>query len=73
MQAIPIILFGREYWQQVVNFQFLADQGTIADEDIELISYAETAAEAWETIQQAARYFDNGNYWADPAPIEHLT
>ena len=40
---------------------------------LDLVSYAETAAEAWETIQQAARYFDNGNYWADPAPIEHLT
>jgi uncharacterized protein (TIGR00730 family) len=50
MQAIPIILFGREYWQQAVNFQFLADQGTVADEDLDLIAYAETAAEAWNLI-----------------------
>jgi uncharacterized protein (TIGR00730 family) len=50
MQAIPIILFGREYWQQAVNFQFLADQGTIADEDLDLITYAESAAEAWKLI-----------------------
>jgi uncharacterized protein (TIGR00730 family) len=52
MQAIPIVLFGREYWQQAVNFQFLADQGTIADEDMDLIAYAETAAEAWQIIQR---------------------
>ena len=52
MQAIPIILFGREYWRQVVDFQFLADQGTIADEDLDLVGYAETAAEAWEIIQR---------------------
>lgn len=52
MQAIPIVLFGREYWQQAVNFQFLADQGTIADEDMDLVGYAETAAEAWEIIQR---------------------
>jgi hypothetical protein len=52
MQAIPIVLFGREYWQQAVNFQFLADQGTIADEDLDLVAYAETAAEAWEIIQR---------------------
>jgi uncharacterized protein (TIGR00730 family) len=52
MQAIPIILFGREYWQQAVNFQFLADNGTIADDDLNLIAYAETAAEAWELIRQ---------------------
>ncbi len=73
MQAIPIILFGRDYWRQVVDFQFLADQGTIADEDLELLSYAETAAEAWEAIQRAAVYFNNGSYWADPSPIEHQT
>jgi uncharacterized protein (TIGR00730 family) len=67
MQAIPIILFGRDYWRQVIDFQFLADQGTIADEDLALVSYAETAAEAWETIQRAAVYFNNGSYWSDPA------
>ena len=72
MQAIPIILFGRDYWRQVVDFQFLADQGTIADEDLELVSYAETAAEAWETIQQAAAYFNNGTYWADPEETPNL-
>ena len=52
MQAIPIILFGREYWRQVIDFQFLADQGTIDDEDLDLVSYAETAAEAWEIIRR---------------------
>ena len=31
MQAIPIILFGREYWSRVIDFQFLADEGTIDD------------------------------------------
>jgi uncharacterized protein (TIGR00730 family) len=51
MQTIPIILFGREYWQQAVNFQFLADQGTISDDDLSLIAYAETATEAWQLIR----------------------
>ncbi|MHC4178885.1 MAG: LOG family protein [Planctomycetota bacterium] len=52
MQEIPIIIFGREYWQQVINFQHLADEGTIDDEDLELIRYAETPQEAWEIIRQ---------------------
>ena len=43
MQAIPIILVGREYWQHVIDFQFLADQGTVADEDLDLLDFAETA------------------------------
>ena len=52
MQDIPIILFGREYWNRVVDFQFLADEGVIADAHLTLIRYAETAADAWRQIQQ---------------------
>lgn len=50
MQEIPIVLFGRQYWDHVIDFQFLADEGVIADDDIKLISYAETAQEAWDII-----------------------
>ena len=50
MQEIPIILYGREYWDHVLNPTFLADEGVIADEHLDLISYAETPAEAWEII-----------------------
>jgi len=52
MQDIPIIMFGREFWQNVINFQYLADEGTIDDEDLDLFRYAETAEEAWEMIRQ---------------------
>ncbi|QDV72217.1 LOG family protein [Botrimarina mediterranea] len=50
MQAIPIILYGKEYWDSVINFQALADEGVIADEHLDLISYAETPQEAWDLI-----------------------
>ncbi len=50
MQPIPIVLFGRAYWQRVIDFQFLADDGTITDEDLDLIDFAETADEAWQII-----------------------
>ncbi|REJ64747.1 MAG: LOG family protein [Planctomycetota bacterium] len=51
MQQIPIVLFGREYWRQVLNFEYLADEGTIADADLELIDYAETPEETWQIIR----------------------
>jgi uncharacterized protein (TIGR00730 family) len=54
-QKIPIILFGREYWEQAIHFRFLADEGTIDDENLDLFRYAETAEEAWEMIQQFHR------------------
>ncbi len=50
MQEIPIILFGKEYWSNVIDFQFLADEGVIADHHLDLIDYAESAAEAWEKV-----------------------
>jgi len=50
MQQIPIVLFGKEYWSNVINFQFLADEGVIADEHLDLFDFAETAQEAWDLI-----------------------
>ncbi len=50
MQRIPIILFGRAYWERIINFPRLADEGVIDDEDLALISYAETPPECWNLI-----------------------
>lgn len=51
LQQIPIILYGREYWDRIIDFQALADEGVIADEDIDLLAYAETPVEAWRLIK----------------------
>ena len=48
---IPIILFGKEYWKKVINFEYLADLGVISDENLNLFQYADTALEAWEIIK----------------------
>ncbi|MDA7980408.1 MAG: LOG family protein [Pirellulales bacterium] len=50
MQEIPIVMVGREYWERVIDFQFLADEGVIADAHLDLICYAETAQEIWEIV-----------------------
>jgi len=50
MQAIPIILYGRDYWQSILDFAKMADEGVIDDEDLGLISYAESPEEAWNII-----------------------
>ncbi len=50
MQQIPVILYSREYWDSIINFQQLADEGVIDDEDLKLIYYAETPEEAWTII-----------------------
>ncbi len=50
-RSMPIILFGRNYWSQLINFDFLADSGLITDEHLNLFDYAETPLEAWEKIR----------------------
>lgn len=50
MAPIPLILFGEKFWRSVVNFEFLADFGTIAPEDMNLLHFAETADDAWRII-----------------------
>lgn len=46
MKRLPFILFGRKFWQDVVNWQALADAGTISPEDLDLVQFVETAEEA---------------------------
>ena len=50
---IPIILFGREYWDKIINFEYLADLGLISDEHLNLFEYADTASKAWEIINSS--------------------
>ncbi len=52
MQEIPIILFGKEYWTKIINFQALADEGVIADEHLDLVYFAETPQDAWGIISE---------------------
>ncbi|MBU3031902.1 LOG family protein [Paracoccus marinaquae] len=46
MKRIPILLFGAEFWDEVINWQALAKAGTISESDLDLFHYVETADEA---------------------------
>ena len=46
MHKMPFILFGREFWERIINWEALAEAGTISAEDLHLFHYAETADEA---------------------------
>ena len=50
MQPIPVVLFGRDYWSRLIDWDMFVEEGTISPEDIELVSYAETAQECWQII-----------------------
>ncbi|MCF8039542.1 MAG: TIGR00730 family Rossman fold protein [Desulfohalobiaceae bacterium] len=50
IQSIPVILFGREFWNRIVNFEALVEEGMIGEDDLELFRYCETAEQAWEIL-----------------------
>jgi uncharacterized protein (TIGR00730 family) len=47
MKPIPIILFGKDFWTRVVDFEAIAAEGTISKSDLDLFTWCETAEEAW--------------------------
>src|SRR5262245_9068041 len=55
MQPIPVILYSREFWDGALNLEYLADEGTIRDEHLSLIHYAETPQEAWGILRDYYR------------------
>ena len=55
MKPMPILLFGEDFWSRVINFEALAEEGTISARDLDLITWCETADEAWAAI---AKFYD---------------
>ncbi len=47
VKPVPILFFGREFWERVVNWQALVEEGVISPDDLKLITFCETADEAW--------------------------
>lgn len=50
VKPFPVLLFGREFWKRIVNFEALAEEGTISRDDLSLFHFVETAEEAWEIV-----------------------
>ena len=52
IQSLPILLFGREFWQRTINFEVLVEEGMIAAKDVSLFRYVDSPQEAWDIISQ---------------------
>lgn len=58
MRPVPFLLFGREFWEKIINWQALAEAGTISPQDLDLFLYVDTAEEAVAIIDG----------WKEPCP-----
>jgi uncharacterized protein (TIGR00730 family) len=50
IEHMPILLFGKAFWERVVNFEELMLEGVISPKDLELFKFVETADEAWREV-----------------------
>jgi len=51
-KKILVIVYGKEYWKQILNLEALVEAGAIAREDLDLFSYADTPAEAFQLLKE---------------------
>jgi uncharacterized protein (TIGR00730 family) len=47
----PILLFGRDFWTRLINFDLLIETGMISPEDVQLFRFVETAEEGWAALK----------------------
>ena len=50
--GVPVILFGKEFWQHAFDLDYLAEQGTISPGDQDIIDFVDSADEAWGIISR---------------------
>jgi uncharacterized protein (TIGR00730 family) len=58
VKPLPILFFGRQFWERVINFEALVEEGVIAPDDLKLFTFVETAEEAWDCV--CRHYASNG-------------
>jgi uncharacterized protein (TIGR00730 family) len=52
-KKISIVIYGSQYWKEVINFDALVKYGTISPEDLSLFQYADDPATAFELLKKA--------------------
>ena len=51
-KAVPIILYGSDYWKRLFNFDVLIEEGAISPSDLQLIEYVDDPQSAWDAIKR---------------------
>ena len=62
-KRISVVIYGKEYWDRVINFQALVDAGTISPNDLNLFHWANTPDEAFAHLRAelTEHHLDQGN------------
>ena len=50
IDTMPVILFGTKHWKRLIDWDYLAECGVISPKDLDLLTFCDTAEDAWKTI-----------------------
>jgi uncharacterized protein (TIGR00730 family) len=69
-KQIGVVLYGSEYWRQILTLQPMAEWGAIAEKDLELIRFADSPADAFEFVRDhlIAHHLEPGSAQEAKAP-----
>ena len=74
IKPIPVLLFGRAFWERVVNFDALVEEGVVSAKDLNIFTYCETAEEGWAHVEEfyRGRSFEQGKSEAEAHSAEQV-
>jgi len=58
ISPIPVLLYGRDFWTRVVNFEALVEEGVVSRRDLNIFKFVETAQEGWDVVRDFYRDAD---------------
>ena len=64
-KQMSVLIYGKEYWQDIINFEKFVEWGTITEEDYNLIHFADTVDEAYEhlTADLHSKFLQQRKFW----------
>ncbi|TAJ10255.1 MAG: TIGR00730 family Rossman fold protein [Nitrospirae bacterium] len=68
VHGITIVLVGRAFWERLINWPMLVEEGLVSPEDLHLLHYAETAREVWDIIASAQQVSPSQTPQPNPRP-----
>ena len=60
MRRVPFLLFGKSFWEKIINWDALAEAGTISADDLDLFRFVETAKRRWISSRPGRTRADGG-------------
>ena len=67
----PVVLFGREFWERVIDWDLFVERGLISPQDLHIMQFCETAEEAWTYIRDFWRDTPSSEDGNDNWPVSH--